>query len=193
MPVALRAALVALPAVLIALAGLAHPVFLTPETADRWRLVHLVLLPAFPLLAGSVLYLLRADRGPLAWVARVAAFAYAVLYGALDAIAGIGAPAQVAERGRSAPIGDLFRAGDQLGHLGVLALALALVLTAVVLWQRSGSSLALLGGALGAASCWWFYRDHVFAPRGVLALLCIGVGLVLLALSDARKVAQAPS
>ena len=193
-PLALRAALVALPAVLIALAGLAHPVFLTPDTADRWRLVHLVLLPAFPLLAGSLLYLLRAARGPVAWVARVGAFGYAVLYGALDAIAGIGAAAQVQERGRAAPIGDLFGAGDQLGHLGVVALAVALALTGFLLWWASHSNLALLGGAIAVASCWGFYRHHVFAPRGVLALLGIGLGLLLLALAeDSRKVVQAPS
>ena len=192
MPAALRACVVALPAVAIALAGLAHPVFLTPETADRWRVVHLVLLPAFPLLAGSVLYLLRAARGAVAWVARVAAFGYAVLYGALDAIAGIGAPAQVQERGRAAPIGDLFSAGDQLGNLGVLALAVALALTALVLWQGSRNALALIGGVLGVASCWWFYRHHVFAPRGVLALLGIGVGLVLLALSERRATVPVP-
>ena len=51
--------LVALPALVIAAAGVFHPVFLTPDTAERWRLAHLVLLPAFPLLAGSVLVLLR--------------------------------------------------------------------------------------------------------------------------------------
>ena len=75
-----RVLLVGAPAFLIALLGLAHPIFLTPETADRWQLVHLAFLPAFPLLAGSFFYLLRRDAGVLAWVARLAAFGYAVLY-----------------------------------------------------------------------------------------------------------------
>lgn len=188
----LRALLVASPAFVIAALGLAHPIFLTPDTADRWRLVHLAFLPAFPLLAGSVLYLLRESGGPAAWVARVAAGGYAVLYGALDSIAGIGAPALVEARGEAATIGDLFGAGDQLGRLGVYALAVSLVVTSAVLWQRSHDRLALLGGALGAASCYPFLLHHVFPPRGVLALVGIGVALMLLAWSD-RDSAQAPS
>ncbi len=119
-------------------------------------------------------------------MARIAALAYAVLYGALDSIAGIGAPAIVQARGRAAPIGDLFVAGDQLGHLGVLALATAVLVTGFVLWRRSGGLLALLGGAFGALSCTWFYVHHVFAPRGVLALLGIGLAYGLLALAEQR-------
>jgi hypothetical protein len=84
--------LVAAPALLIGALGLLHPVFLTPDTAERWRLAHLALLPAFPLVAVSVWMVLRGDRSLLAWVARALAGAYAVLYGALDSIAGIGAP-----------------------------------------------------------------------------------------------------
>lgn len=183
----LRALLVGAPAFLIGLLGLAHPVFLTPDTADRWRLVHLLLLPAFPLIAGSVLWLLRRATGVLPWVARIAALSYAILYGALDAIAGIGAPAIVQARGESAPIGDLFVVGDELGHLGVGALAFALALTAAVLWRRGGGVLAITGGVIATAGCYWFYLHHVFAPRGVLALIGIGVGLVLLALSTASE------
>ncbi len=181
-----RALLVGLPAFVIAGLGLAHPVFLTPATADRWRLVHLLLLPAFPLLAGSVLWLLRRATGALPWVARVAALGYAVLYGALDAIAGIGAPALVQERGRTAPIGDLFGAGDQLGHLGVLALVVALAVTGGVLLSRGGGAMAVLGAGIAVLSCPWFYLHHVFAPRGVLALVGIGVGCVLMALAEER-------
>ena len=182
-----RALLVGLPAFVIAGLGLAHPVFLIPATADRWRLVHLLLLFAFPLLAASVLWLLRRATGPLPWVARVAALSYAVLYGGLDSIAGIGAPALVQARGRTAPIGDLFVAGDQLGHLGVLALVVALAVTGAVLLSRGGGLLAPLGAAVSAISCWWFYLHHVFAPRGVLALVGIGVGCVLMGLAEQRS------
>ncbi len=58
--------LVALPGLVLGVAGLAHPILLTPETAERWRLVHLVLLPAFPLLGASVWLLLLGERGALA-------------------------------------------------------------------------------------------------------------------------------
>lgn len=176
--------LVALPALLIGALGLLHPVFLTPDTAERWRLAHLLLLPAFPLLAGSVWFLLRGERGPGAWAARVLAFAYAVLYGALDAIAGVGAPHQVLradERGDPGPnLGNVYEIGDRLGHLGVYALTAALLLTGGVLWLRGRSPYAVAGALVGAASCYPFLRHHVFPPKGVLAMVGIAVGLALL-------------
>lgn len=176
--------LVALPALLIAALGLAHPIFLTPETAERWRLAHLALLPIFPLVAGAVWVLLREERGPAAWAARVLALAYAVLYGALDSIAGLGAPQQVirtAERGEPGPpLGDLFEIGDALGRLGVYALAGALALTALVLFLRARSPLALVGGVVAVGACYPFLRHHVFPPRGVLALVALSVGFALL-------------
>lgn len=95
MPRPILIALVALPGVVLGLVGLAHPVFLTPETAERWRLVHLLLLPAIPLLGASVWLLLLGRRGAVAWVARGLAAAYALLYTALDSIAGIGAGHQL--------------------------------------------------------------------------------------------------
>lgn len=182
--------LVALPALAIAAAGLAHPVFLQPDTAERWRLAHLVLLPLFPLVGASVWVVLRGERGPAAWGARLLAAAYAVLYSALDSIAGIGAPQQVirsAERGDPAPpIGDLYEIGDQLGALGVYALAAAGPLTGLVLFLRTRSPLAPLGGVVLAAACYPFLTDHVFPPRGVLALVGVAVGLALLEASRQR-------
>lgn len=190
----LLALLVALPAWSIAALGLAHPIFLTPETAERWRFAHLALLPVFPLLAASVWGVLRGERGAPAWVARGFALAYAVLYGALDSIAGIGAPQQVigvAERGgERAPIEDLFEIGDVLGRLGAYALAAAAALTALVLFTRSRSALSLVGGAVVVVACYPFLRHHVFPPRGVLAMVAIGVGLAVLEVSrrpDSRR------
>lgn len=182
--------LVALPAALLGVLGLAHPVFLTPETAERWRLAHLVLLPVFPLVGASVWLLLLGERGALAWTARGLAFGYAVLYGALDSIAGIGAPQQVlrtAERGEPGPpLGDLFEIGDRLGHLGVLALAVAVVLAAVVLARRSRVVVLAAGAVLALVGCWLFYRHHVFPPRGVAGVLLLSAGLG--AMAGARKV-----
>ncbi|MCA1710613.1 MAG: hypothetical protein LC789_02810 [Actinobacteria bacterium] len=180
-----RILLVAAPAWVIGVLGLAHPVFLTTATADRWQLVHLVLLPLFPLVAGSVLWLVRGDRSALAWVARVCAYGYTVLYGALDSIAGIGAPQQVRNSPRP-PIGDLFEIGDRLGHVGVVLLAVAGLATGLLLWLRHRSPLALAGGAVLALACLPFYRHHVFPSRGVLAMLGIGVGLALLAAAQER-------
>ncbi|MCW2613802.1 MAG: hypothetical protein JWN08_796 [Frankiales bacterium] len=183
----------ALPALVIGAVGLAHPIFLEPDSAERWRLAHLLLLPAFPLLAVSVFVLLRGERGPAAWGARVLSLAYAVLYGALDSIAGIGAPQQVIraqERGEGRPpIGDLYEIGDQLGELGVYAFAAAGALTALVLYLRSRSPLAPVGGAVVVAASYPFLRHHVFPPRGVLAMVAIAVGLGLLELSRRERAA----
>lgn len=188
---ALPALLVAAPALLVAGLGLLHPVFLTPETAERWRLAHLFLLPAFPLLAVSVWAVLRGARDPLAWSARLLAAGYAVLYGALDSIAGIGAPHQVLGADRRGepgpPIGDLYEIGDVLGHAGVVLLAVSALMAAVVLHRRSGSVLAPVGGVVVAASCYLFYVHHVFPPRGVLGMVGIAVGLGLLELGRARR------
>ena len=176
--------LVAAPALVVAALGLLHPVLLEPATAERWRLAHLLLLPAFPLVAVSVWAVLRGERSLLGHAARTLAAAYALLYGALDAIAGIGAPQQVlgaADRGEPAPpIGDLYDIGDRLGQLGVLGLAAAGLLAGVVVHRRSRNPLALVGGAVVAASCWPFRLHHVFPPYGVLALVGVAAGLALL-------------
>jgi hypothetical protein len=183
--------LVAAPAVLAGLAGLAHPVFLTPETAERWRLVHLVLLPLFPLVGAAVWLLLLGERGALAWLSRGLAVVYAVLYTGLDSIAGIGAGhqmARTAERGDPRPpIEDLYDVADPLGQAGVLALAAALLLASVVVWSRSRSPVAVGGGVVAVASCVPFLRHHVFPPWGVLALVGVGVGLALLAVARSRS------
>ena len=178
-------------ALLVGVLGLLHPVFLTPETADRWQLAHYLLLPAFPLVAVSVWWLLRGDRRPLAWGARALALAYAVLYGALDSIAGIGAPEQVrgaASRGEpSPPINDLYAVGDELGRAGVIALAVAVALAAAAVFARTRSPLAPLGAVVAAVGCFFFYRHHVFPPRGVLGMVLIAAGLAAIALAQERR------
>jgi hypothetical protein len=182
----LRLLLVAGPALVIGALGTLHPIFLTPDTADRWQLAHYLLLPLFPLLGVSVWVLLRQESGALAWVARVLAALYAVGYVALDSIAGIGAPELVrATDGAASPV-PLFDAGDPLGHLGVLAFALSVALTAGLLFRRSRSALAPVGGVVVVAASWFFYRHHVFPPRGVLALVAIAVGLAALAVVQDR-------
>ena len=197
LPRAAMPVVVALPPLVVGAIGLSHPVFLTPETAQLWRLGHLLLLPAFPLLAVSLLVLLRGESGPAAWAARGLALAYAVLYGALDSIAGLGAPQQVlrtTERGEPAPpVGDLYEIGDQLGALGVYALMGAVVLTGALLYLRGRSPLALLGTVVGLAASYVFLRHHVFPPRGVLAMVGIAAGFALLELSRREPAGAAAS
>ncbi len=176
--------LVALPPLAVGAVGTQHPLFLTPGTARAWQTSHLLLLPGFPLLAVSLWAVLRGVRTRVADLARLLAAAYAVLYGALDSIAGIGAPHQVLgtveRREPLPPINDLFDIGDPIGHAGVWALAAAGLVTAAVVFQRSRNLLALLGGVVVAASCYPFYVHHVFPGKGVLAMVGIAVGFALL-------------
>lgn len=172
--------LIAWPAFALAIGGLFHPDFLTPDTADRWFVAHLVLLPLFPLLALSLCWLLRGVRHPAASAARVLAYAYAVLYTALDAISGVGlgwAVKKAAERGEPGPdLGTFFYIGDEIGRPGALALGLAGALAGLVLAQRHGW-LAGLGGALTAAGALLVWEYHVFPWKGVTGMAVIGVGL----------------
>lgn len=176
---------VAGPVALASLLGLAHPLFLTEQTAQRWRDLHLVLLPLIPLFGTSIWLLLLGRRGAWPWVARLLGAAFALLYTTLDSIAGIGAGAQtVAAARRGAPrppVDDLFGAGDPLGHAGVVALAAGFVVTAVLLRERPLPAAA--GGVLSTASCWLLLRHHVFPPLGVLGGLGIAAGLAVLSLA----------
>ena len=175
--------LVALPALLVAAGGLAHPDFLTPDTADRWLVAHLVLLPLFPLVGLALVWLLRGERGPVAAGARVLAYGWAVLYTALDAIAGVGLSWQVreaAERGEPGPnLGDAFFIGDRVGRPGALLLGAAGLLLALALVRHG--LLPVLGGVLVAVSSVVVYERHVFPPEGVLGMVGVGLGLALVA------------
>ncbi len=186
---ALRVVLPAAPALLCAAVGLSHPVFLTPQTAGAWRLGHLLLLPLFPLVGLALVWLLRGERNPLAWVARVLAYGWAVLYGALDAIAGIGAAQQVlgtAERAEPfPPLGDLYEIGDRLGVLGARSLLLAGALTAVLLARR-GSWEAPVGGVVLALGAEVVRAHHVFPFRGTAGMLAVAGGTALLAVARER-------
>jgi hypothetical protein len=176
--------LAALPALVLAGGGLAHPQFLTPATADRWFVAHLVLLPVFPLLGVAVVWLLRGVPGPYAVVARLLAYAYAVLYTALDAIAGIGAGwlvGRAADRGRPGPdLGETFLIGDRIGRPGAVCLGAAGLFLALAL-QAGNRLQASLGGVLVAAGSVLVWKHHVFWPEGVLGMLVIGGGLALAA------------
>jgi hypothetical protein len=105
--------LAALPGVILAAVGLTHPHDLDPTTAGHWIMMHVGLVPIFPLL-GLALFI-PAWRFPR-WskiVLGVLVFLYAVYYGALDAVAGIGAGIAVQ---RSQARGDIDRWMFQVGN-----------------------------------------------------------------------------
>lgn len=180
-----------LPALAAGLVGLAHPVFLTPDTAERWRLLHVLLLPLFPLVGAAPSVLLLGRRGALAWSARLLGAAFGLLYTTLDAVAGIGGGEQMAraaQRGAARPpVEDLFGIGDRFGRPGATALVAALLVTALVLRDRPAPAAA--GGLVGAAAAVLVLRHHVFPPLGVLGMVGVAAAAALLAVAAAPRAA----
>ena len=177
---------VVLPPLVLAAVGVFHPHHLDAGTAPWWTLMHALLLPVFPLLGVAHWVLLRGERGVLAWLSRTAAFLYVTLYGALDAIAGIGTGTLLlrsgaADQGDLPEIGWLFGMGNQIGGVGAWCLTAACVLTSVVLWRRVGVRV-LPGALLLVGASWVFNGEHIYFPVGVLSVLGIAAGSALLVL-----------
>lgn len=180
-------ALVTAPPLLLAVAGLTHPRHLTAATADHWAGLHIVLLPAFPLLVLGLLVPLwgrpgRDAEGALTVLAWVGCFTYAAYYTGLDAVAGIGA-GTAAGTGVRGVVGRLFATGDELGRAGVYALAVATLATGLVLLRRHGARV-LPGVLVLLWACWSFADNHIFWPRGVLAMIGFAVGFGLLVVAS---------
>ncbi|WP_433462187.1 hypothetical protein [Spirillospora sp. CA-128828] len=181
-------ALVTATPLVLAIAGLVHPHGLSSATAADWAQLHIVLLPVFPLLpVGLVAALWRRPRGDLAGVATVVAwvavFVYATFYTGLDAVAGIAAGTTVEHAPQAADLqalkNPLYDMADALGHVGVYALIVAVVATAVALLPQSGNRV-LPGAAVLLISCWSFIDSHIFWPRGVYTMLGLALGFALL-------------
>lgn len=178
---------VAGPALVLAGVGLTHPTELTPDTAPWWTTMHTLLLVVFPLLGLSLGLLLRGVPGPLAWVARIAAFGYAAFYTGLDVLAGIGTGGLV-QRGSSPDseeVWGLFALGNDLGDIGVWCFLVACAATAAALVARLGGR-ALPGAALLVASAVPFMGSHIYWPAGVAAMLGLALGFALLAAAGDR-------
>jgi hypothetical protein len=176
----LTIALVAVPGLLLAAVGsFVHPAFLDASTARAWWTVHVFLVPAFPLIALALWLLLRGVAGPVAALARAAAYGFATFYTALDVLSGIGA-GLVVEAGAGDLAGRLFLVGDALGAAGVWMLLAAAVLTGLALLPRDGPRV-LPGAAVLAGACYPFLTGHIFHPTGVVAMLLVALGCALVA------------
>jgi hypothetical protein len=178
---------VTVPPVLLAAVGLSHPAELTAGSAQWWTTMHTLLLLVFPLLGVAHWVLLRNVPGPLAWVGRVAAFAYIAGYGALDAIGGIAA-GTVMQRSGAAVATDrpeiawIFAAGNEVGTIGAWAFLVASVATSLAL-LRTGGRWAAVGGPVLVLACVPFLDSHIYWPTGGLTMLAIAAGLGLLAVA----------
>lgn len=169
-------ALLALPALTLAVAGLFHPHHLTYDTSWRWYTLHLPGLAVFPLVGWALAELVRDRRDALAWVVRIAAYGYATFYTALDVVSGVAAGYVTHELGPGVPrpeaVSLLFRIGTPLGHVGSVALlaCCGLLTVDLVVRRRAWPALLLVPGAV------LVHVGHIFAPTGVAGMLLLAVG-----------------
>jgi hypothetical protein len=189
-------AFVALVPVVLAAAGLVHPHLLTADTADRWAILHIVLLPVFPLLVlGLVVPLWGRPRWDAAGVATVVAwvcaFVYTAFYTGLDTVAGVAA-GTVARNAEGADVGRsvqaLFDTGDALGYAGAYAFAGAVLAASVALFLRYGVR-TLPGSFVLLVASFSFVDSHIFWPRGVFTMLAFAAGFALITATSTRGVA----
>jgi len=184
-----RVLIVAGPAVVLAGLGLTHPQELTAASASWWTTLHVILLPIFPLLAVSLWLLLRGVPGPVAWVARIAAYGYVTFYSVTDVLIGIGAGEltqfNVARgvQARTVEVDRLFTVGNDVGEIGVWCFLVACAATALAVVVRvgrhalPGAVVLLVAGVLFTGG--W----HIYWPACVVTMLVLAVGLGLLAVA----------
>ncbi|MGZ4445728.1 MAG: hypothetical protein ACXVEC_03535 [Nocardioides sp.] len=170
--------LLALPALLLAAAGLLHPHHLDYATSERWWTLHLPGLLVFPLVGAALAALVRGRRDALAWAVRVAAYVYACFYTALDVVSGIAAGFVTHRLGPGVPrppaVSQLFAIGTPLGRVGEWALLACVLLVAADALRRHRVRAA--GALLLLPGTWLVHRGHIFAPVGVAGMLLIAVG-----------------
>ncbi len=168
----------ALPGLVLAVAGLFHPHSLTSDTAPQWTVLHIAGLFVFPLVGAALAVLVRGRRDPVAWLVRLSAYGFATAYSALDVISGIGAGYVTWKLGADVPRPDavrlLFRIGSSLGEVGSWALIACTVAVAVDALRRL--RLMALPGLLLVPGAVLVHIGHIFAPTGVTGMLLIGVG-----------------
>ncbi len=151
---------------------------LDASTGHRWRELHLVLLPLFPLLGLGPWLLVRREVQPVRAVVALLGFLYAVYYTSVDVLAGIGAGAlQIGGHRPEASI--LFSNGNQLASYGVWAYLAAVVIAAGAAVVRAGAP-AVPGAILVLAGAISFLNSHIYWPRGVLTMLVLAAGWALL-------------
>ncbi|GAA1938990.1 hypothetical protein [Nocardioides hwasunensis] len=172
-----RAVLCALPALVLAVAGLFHPHSLTHASAPRWTMLHVAGLFVFPLVGVALAALVRGRRDPVAWCVVLTAYVYATAYSALDVISGIGAGYVTWRLGEGAARPDevrfLFVIGGRLGEVGSLALIACAVVVAADAIRRLG--IAAAPGLLLVPGALLVHVGHIFAPTGVAGMAMIGL------------------
>ncbi|MCU1513709.1 MAG: hypothetical protein JWO10_799 [Microbacteriaceae bacterium] len=164
----------ALPAVMLAVVGITHPIHLTAQTAEYWRNLHIAILPIFPLLGFAPWLLVRGHDAFVTWLAGILGFVYAAFYTGLDVLAGIGAGGlKLDDMGMAT--GTVFGLGNGLGRIGSIALVAACLVVALDSWKGYGS-ISLPGSAFSVVGSLLFLQSHIYAPWGVVGQLCLAIG-----------------
>ena len=183
--------MLALPGLVLALAGLLHPHHLSYATSGRWFALHVPGLLVFPLVGLALAELVHGRRDAVAWLVRASAYGYATFYTALDVISGIAAGYVTHELGPGVPrppeVSLLFSIGTPLGRVGSLALIACCALLTLDLMRRgpSWAALLLVPGAV------LVHVGHIFAPTGVAGMTLLGVGTAGAAWSARRATTPA--
>lgn len=161
----------------MAIIGLTHPGALTSMTATHWTATHTILIPFFPLVGLNLVWLVAGLRGPLSWVVRVAAFAYAVCYPAVDLLAGVAAGLLVTlgEDPFSPAVMAMFARGNAVGDVGVGALWIGAVAALIVLFPMLRQRV-ILGGVVLLVGAYLFGEHHIYRPWGVLGMVLLALG-----------------
>lgn len=173
----------ALPGLVLMGAGYFHPESLNETTAHRWWTLHVPGMLVFPLVGLALMWLFKGRRDPVAVVAVLASFVYAIFYNALDILSGIGAGWVTSRLPSGAPRPDevrsIFALGTPLGEIGSWALLVAAVVAAgdALLRHRVPAlpALLLLPGA------WLVHNDHIYWPGGAVGMGLVGVATGYLA------------
>ncbi len=175
-----RWVLLAVPGVLLGLAGVLHPMHLTSATAPRWTWLHVAGLFVFPLLGVALAAVVRGRPDPLAWLVRLAAYGYATAYTALDVLDGIGAGYVTWRLGPGVPrpqeLNSVFAIGGRLGQVGAWCLVVATLLVSLDLLLRRRGQVAATAAAVLVGGALLVRADHIFVPWGALGMVLIGGG-----------------
>jgi hypothetical protein len=165
---------VAIPPLLIAVVGLTHPARLTTESAHHWEVMHVVLLPLFPLLGLGPWLVARAVTPPGAVVVGVLAYVYACFYTSLDVLAGIAGGA--IKEASAGGLGTVFSVAGDLGDIGSYAYIAATALAAGAALRVSGWLRGAPGVALTLIGAIIFWQEHVYRPWGVISMVMLAAG-----------------
>lgn len=193
----LRLVLLALPGVVLGVAGWTHPRGLSYPTSEHWWQMHAAALFVFPLIGVALMWLARGHaRDPISWVLVPAAFVYACAYTALDVISGIAAGWVTYRLGPGVITPDeveyLFEIGGRFGQIGGWALVVAAV-AATLSGLRHGGLRSLPGGALVVLGAWGVMDHHIYAPYGALGCIGLGLGTAWIAAATDRRTRRARS